>query len=349
MRKSWEKYKKVQREIYGEASEKERELERIIDIMTYSEALTHEAIGLALKEHDAEDSIMKILSYIGMSTDSDRAYVFECRDGYVTNTYEWCGENVTAQKENLSHVPFEDVDMWLKTFERGDNVIISDVELIKEKEPVIYSYLVPQNIHSLVVSPLVADGKIMGFYGVDNPPGELMDYIYDMAWVVSYFITAMLIKKDLVEHLEKLSYYDQLTGLRNRHALFDTIKNGRITKNVGVIYCDVMGLKKVNDMYGHVAGDELLLRAADCIKAHFRISDSYRLGGDEFLVMCGNIDEADFYARVEKLRIKMKENNAMMALGCIWNSEIEDADKEIARADELMYKEKQEYYKNNPR
>ncbi len=349
MRKSWELYKQLHKDIYRDDAGKEAELRRAIDIMTYTESMINEALASALKEHDTDRSIYEVLAYIGKSTGSDRAYLFESRGDYAENTYEWCNEGVTAEKDNLSNVPWEDMKLWSETFEKGENVIIPNVDEIKESNPVVYGYLVPQNIHSLVVSPLMYNGKILGFYGVDNPPGEILSYVSDMSWIVSHFLLAMIKQREMVKHLEQLSYYDQLTGLRNRHALFDNLSRGNVKENVGVIYCDVMGLKKVNDLQGHEAGDELLIRASECLKKCFRVKDTYRLGGDEFLVMCAGIDKADFGRRIEKIRIDMKENNAMMALGSVWCETLEDADAIIAKADDLMYKEKQEYYKNNLR
>ncbi len=95
---------------------------------------------------------------------------------------------------------------------------------------------------------------------------------------------------------------------------------------------------------GHIEGDNLLLRAGKCLRKQFRVDDLYRIGGDEFLIICNGIEENEFYNRIEKLRCDMKENNALMALGCLWKKKADDIDMLIAKADELMYEEKQSYY-----
>ena len=100
----------------------------------------------------------------------------------------------------------------------------------------------------------------------------------------------------------------------------------------------------MNDALGHQAGDELLVRASDNLKKLFRKSDLYRVGGDEFLILCPGIKEATFQNKITQLRVLMQENNAMMSLGVIWREKVDDIDALISEADDLMYQEKRDYY-----
>lgn len=345
MKKAREILETLQDRVHLPATETQSEQEKTIETMLYTEAMINEGLRLALREQDSVHSIGVFLAHLGRYTKSDRVYIFEeGQSDYVDNTFEWCAEGVSAERENLQGVPVTDVQIWYDSFEKQENIIITDVESIKDVNPVIYNYLKPQSINSLVVGPLISDAKIIGFYGVDNPPRELMTHISNMAWIVGHFIVAMLNKRDLVRKLEQISYRDQLTGLGNRHALNDVIDDTEKRHNVGVLYCDVMGLKRVNDNLGHVEGDKLLQRAGECLKKYFRTTDIYRIGGDEFLVLCCGIGEKEFLKRVKALREGMAAHEALMALGCLWKSDIEDVDAIIRDADELMYREKQEYY-----
>ncbi|MDF9408945.1 MAG: Cyclic di-GMP phosphodiesterase response regulator RpfG [Pelotomaculum sp. PtaB.Bin013] len=101
-------------------------------------------------------------------------------------------------------------------------------------------------------------------------------------------------QKQLEERLKHISLHDTLTGLHNR-AYFEEemrrIEAGR-GNSVGIIVCDVDGLKFVNDTLGHEAGDALLLTAARIIKSSFRESDMVaRIGGDEFAAIIPNSEE----------------------------------------------------------
>lgn len=315
---------------------------------TDNEAMINEALRVALAEPTPEESIEVLLEYVGQARKADRVYIFEeMPDGTFDNTYEWCARGVTPQKRNLQDVPYEAVEIWYAAFQRNENVIIKDLELIKDSNPKAYEYLKPQNIRTLVVSPLMNDGKITGFYGVDNPPAESLACVSTLLWIMGHFIISLLKRRNLVDKLERLSYYDQLTMAKNRHALKEYFTTFGREDDVGVLYCDVMGLKRINDTQGHQAGDELLLRAAACLRRHFDEDELFRIGGDEFLVLFGGDDKQIFLEKIEALRTDMVENKARMALGYVWEKDTAGGlDYLMAKADEEMYKEKRDFYAN---
>ncbi|MPQ98992.1 diguanylate cyclase [Modestobacter sp. I12A-02628] len=90
--------------------------------------------------------------------------------------------------------------------------------------------------------------------------------------------------------IEKLAYTDPLTGLANRRRLEEQIEvalwDARVADtSVAVLFVDLDGFKPVNDALGHAAGDELLVRTAQRLRARLRRGDLLaRLGGDEFLI-----------------------------------------------------------------
>ncbi|MBE5882575.1 MAG: GGDEF domain-containing protein [Lachnospiraceae bacterium] len=305
----------------------------------------NEGLRVALRERDATHAIELFLAHMGEKSHCERIYIFEGEKGCsVDNTFEWCAEGVTPQKDNLQNVPYEAVEWWYRAFEERTSIIIDEIEEIKTSEPLTYEYLKPQNIHSLIANPLELEGRIIGFYGVDNPPPEVMENVTYFAEIVGHFIVSLLEKQRLMQQLEKLSFEDSLSGVQNRHALNDYIEYSKKISNVGVVYCDVLGLKKINDMQGHQAGDELIMRASESLKNNFRKKDIFRVGGDEFLVLCKDIDRQTFLAKVESLRADMEKNRAMMSLGVVWKESASDMDALIAEADGIMYEEKRAYY-----
>jgi diguanylate cyclase (GGDEF)-like protein len=319
---------------------------RIIVDYGHNEALINEGLRLSLSSADSQESIGILLEYLGKALKSERAYIFETEPGCTySNTYEWCAEGVIPQKEHLQHLPFELMKLWLERFQNNKNVIIRNIEDVKEKDPDIYELLVPQDIHSLVVNPLIYHDEIIGFYGVDNPPEYALEHISDMFQIMGHFLVSLLRRRDLVRRLENLSFYDQLTGLGNRHGMNHHIASMKPEQSIGIVYCDVMGLKHLNDSKGHQAGDELLVRAANSLKRVFGEYSLFRVGGDEFLVLCSGITEEALEQKADVLRQDMKEHAAMMALGYVWRPDSrEDMDKLIAEADQQMYKNKRHYY-----
>ena len=81
-----------------------------------------------------------------------------------------------------------------------------------------------------------------------------------------------------------MALHDQLTGLANRRQLDDFLS--KLETNEMVVAClDLDHFKSVNDTYGHMAGDEALIRTSDLLKKHFPDTLNVRLGGDEFLII----------------------------------------------------------------
>jgi diguanylate cyclase (GGDEF)-like protein len=95
--------------------------------------------------------------------------------------------------------------------------------------------------------------------------------------------------------LSKKARHDSLTGLLNRAALTEILDrellNRRRSDGSALLFIDLDGFKIINDSWGHSAGDELLVLAADRISSSVRESDVVaRMGGDEFVVICGDLD-----------------------------------------------------------
>jgi diguanylate cyclase (GGDEF)-like protein len=147
-----------------------------------------------------------------------------------------------------------------------------------------------------------------------------------------------------------MSYYDELTGFGNRHLLEEHFEKKNPTESIGVLYCDVTGLKQVNDTIGHKAGDDLLKRACECLTSVFPEYSRFRMGGDEFLIICDGIEQEEMNRRIEQLKKIQSEKNVVLAMGCVWKPDgRENMDKLFAEADNAMYRDKREYYKKNDR
>ncbi|MDO4478321.1 MAG: diguanylate cyclase [Lachnospiraceae bacterium] len=125
-------------------------------------------------------------------------------------------------------------------------------------------------------------------------------------FIVTLFVSIMIhYMESITEHekalekmrvQERLAYYDAMTGLQNRRGferllaeideMADEYELRDDHPNTVLVMMDVNGLKHTNDTYGHAAGDELVVTAANMIKAVFgEEADCFRIGGDEFAVI----------------------------------------------------------------
>lgn len=311
------------------------------------EAMINEGLRVALLKKTPSQTLEVLLEYMGKALDGERTYIFEKNEqGGDDNTYEWVASGVHPEQENLQNVPPEVCANWYQNFKVGRHIIIKDLEEIRVKDPLQYENLKRQKIHSLVVVPLYNDGEAIGFYGVDNPPVKSLDYVSDMLQIMAHFIVSSLKRRNLIRELRKMSYCDQLTGIGNRHAMCECIESIHSEQSVGIIYCDITGLKQINDREGHGAGDQLIINACESLKTYFGEYGLFRIGGDELLAICLQIEEPMLWKGIEQMRKDLRNKSVHMAIGAVWEESCAAGiDRLMAEAEKKMYIEKTEYYK----
>lgn len=184
--------------------------------------------------------------------------------------------------------------------------------------------------------------------------------ILDGTGAITHFLSVGKDVTDRVEEqrrLEKLAYFDELTGLPNRtvlqdrlsHALSKARRNGTA---IAVLFVDLDQFKSVNDTLGHAAGDELLRVTADRIRSCLRECDTVvRLAGDEFIVVLEELHEglmahvaADklMAAIVRPLWFNQHKINITCSIGVSIGPDVGDnVDSVLKKADVAMYAAKQ--------
>lgn len=245
---------------------------------------------------------------------------------------------------------------------------------------------------SLVVTCMLANGKIrvlmtgltlledlacisIGhfFPGTVTPlvgeAAEFYDLLQSFA-IVGVFLAAMLIiyistydnqRRKLEEQsieLRNIMQTDALTGVFNRRAYYDEISaynTSAQAKDLVLVAMDVNGLKKINDLLGHAAGDEYIRAAAKVISQAFgSYGHIFRTGGDEFMAVL-HCASSEAYGFEEHLNACIAKTDSIwaekmaIALGVVCCEEEGDVDfKEIEKlADKKMYENKAAYYKKN--
>ena len=146
--------------------------------------------------------------------------------------------------------------------------------------------------------------------------------------------------------IQGLTRTDSLTRVLNRQACYAELE----TDPEGIsalVSIDMNGLKDINDTHGHSAGDEALTTIALCLtqaaKAHQSV---YRIGGDEFLVICRKNTLDDVLQLIKRIRNYVSETEYSISIGysCTENSR-KSISEMMKEADEMMYVEKASYYK----
>lgn len=185
---------------------------------------------------------------------------------------------------------------------------------------------------------------------------DVMSYMFfagNSVMVFGVLIVYMRIYVDTIRKteamLEETALCDKLTGLYNRHYLLSFAENYSAVqlKKYWIAILDIDNFKKVNDTYGHNAGDMILKSVAIIAKDTFSDATVCRWGGEEFIIFASSEKISD--SKLEDLRIKISENtvtyedNAIsvtVTVGTERYSEGIDIDKWISIADEKLYKGK---------
>ena len=141
---------------------------------------------------------------------------------------------------------------------------------------------------------------------------------------------------------------DTLTGLFNRETYYhDVEKMGRSI--TGVIQFDMNGLKYINDNFGHLEGDKALSTIAEVIsKAAKRNMYVYRLGGDEYIILCHNGTEEDIIETVTRFKELINKTKYHCSYGYSYHSKNKDVTITdlLKEAEKKMYEDKERFYKN---
>lgn len=154
---------------------------------------------------------------------------------------------------------------------------------------------------------------------------------------------------------------DALTGVKSRHSYEIDIKKMEEVyaqnpgTQFGLVFCDINGLKRVNDVNGHLEGDAYIGRIAQILMKNLKSAeDIYRMGGDEFLTVYRNVDEAVIRQEIEQVNADCKAQSAELpykmcvSSGFAMSGEGYNSLREVLRvADYLMYKNRAEIKREN--
>jgi len=175
-------------------------------------------------------------------------------------------------------------------------------------------------------------------------------FMFGLLAIISILITVRVKVHGFVleMRLQHMSETDQLTGLHNRNSYEWHYREyiQRCREGLGCVYVDVNGLHELNDTKGHKAGDAMLQTIAGYVRELFGGRDSYRIGGDEFLVYAVDLSRETIEEKARELNMRVIEAGYHVAIGCAYRDAwMIDMNALTMEAEKNMYREKDEYYR----
>ncbi|MBR0089370.1 MAG: bifunctional diguanylate cyclase/phosphodiesterase [Clostridia bacterium] len=296
-----------------------------------------------------DETINHILEITGKYLDAERVYLFKYTPEKIFKTHTWCRDDVEEKIAIGESINQDITENWYQKFDTYKSILIDNIEDLKNISSAAYDLLKQIDVNCIVISPLYAEDKFIGFIGVDNLPSDRMAEGETFFTALSTFISMVIVRDRNEKTLRRLSYIDTLTNIYNRNKFIDDreamAEAGE--KNIGVVYMDLNGLKEINDKKGHAEGDNALREMARRIGSVFGGHTAYRVGGDEFVVFCRGIKEKDFDALTDKFIESLHDCDYKIAIGTQYAGEDSSLDDIIRIADENMYRDKMAFYRHS--
>lgn len=149
--------------------------------------------------------------------------------------------------------------------------------------------------------------------------------------------------------LYQMGELDTMTGLKNRNAYQKDLENyeKRDKKHLCCIYVDVNGLHDMNNNFGHASGDKMLSCVGGLIQELFGFEGSYRTGGDEFVVLCTDLNESMVRERLQTLQTNLEKQEYFVSVGFAFLESGQRLQQMIETAESRMYEAKKAFYADN--
>jgi diguanylate cyclase (GGDEF)-like protein/PAS domain S-box-containing protein len=237
----------------------------------------------------------------------------------------------------------------------------SDTQVIEKFLP-IKSHVDKTQIDELMAK-LFKEGKVEEFECQGRRlDGSIRDFIlnaflYKEEGYIEGAILDITERKKNDEIILKLAMTDPLTGLANRNRFNNKLdeaiaSSNRFKQMVGLLLIDLDDFKPVNDNYGHITGDKLLIHVANVLKENFREVDTpARMGGDEFAVILNGVQSRnDAFRLAEKVlarltaAVRIDDHSIQVGTSmglCFFPDDAGDPEEMLHNADKALYKAKQ--------
>lgn len=252
--------------------------------------------------------------------------------------------------------PYEIVESWEALVKTTNSIIIKDehdLDFYEEKAPAWVKTLRINNVQSLCLVPFSHGGETIGYLYITNFDVSHLVRIKETIELISFFLSSEVANHLFLQRLEYLSNVDMLTGVFNRNCMNVNVDELALKlefnpRPFNVAFCDLNGLKTINDNGGHEQGDKLLVYAADVLKEVFATDKIYRAGGDEFTIISFDT-EKNFEDKIKLLREKASDPDWLhFAIGYYHDADSGNLRLAMRYADERMYKDKNKFYEQYP-
>ncbi|SFB69877.1 sensor domain-containing diguanylate cyclase [Butyrivibrio sp. YAB3001] len=265
-------------------------------------------------------------------------------------------DNSLDIRKAFSAVPYDIIESWEELVKQTNSIIIKDehdMAVVEEKAPEWVKTLRDNGVYRLCLVPFMHQDDIIGYLYITNFDLDHLLRVKETTELVSFFLSSEVANHLFLQRLEYLSNVDMLTGVYNRNCMNVNVDELSLKlefnpRPFNVAFCDLNGLKTINDNDGHSQGDKLLVYAAQVLKEVFSDDKIFRAGGDEFTIISFST-QAEFEKKIELLREKASDPDWLyFAIGYYYDASSGNLRLAMRYADEQMYIDKDKFYEAYP-
>jgi len=274
---------------------------------------------------------------------------------FVNENEDVSKEHIVEYLRNSAELISKVSDDEISSYNNSKNVLLESYKEIAKQTLSSYKntnnmFTELTNLHSSAVSECLSDIKI-DLPSLTNKFTDIQSSMEDEVNKANSIISQLTAQ---VKELETISNLDSLTKVFNRGALNNYLEklcsHDDIKYDVHVLMLDIDDFKLINDKYGHVAGDKILIFIANILKKTLRDGDKvFRFGGEEFVIVLNRIENDQCQIITNrilklisgnKLIYKGRNIGVTVSMGSTKYDNSDTPDSLISRADKALYKAK---------
>jgi diguanylate cyclase (GGDEF)-like protein len=308
-------------------------------------ALTDRAPVNRLLIRSARQLVPLEAAAVVMGDEAGTRYVVEAGHGWA---HEFEGREVALTERTWA--------AWV--INSGDDpYLLDNLAGRKDRMPILVLDEGSERAESLLAVPLKARNRTLGALLITGRRGAFDAAASRVMGVLANQAAAAMSTIQLKDRIQDMAVRDGLTGLYNRRAFDEQLSHAlgredRQKGRLGLVLLDIDHFKKLNDTFGHPAGDAVLRHTAHVVEQHLRRADeAARFGGEEFALILPATDEAGALRLAERVRAGVEKAQLVfegarlsvtVSLGvAVWPSDGKDAETLLAAADRALYAAKQ--------
>ncbi len=271
---------------------------------SYTIQLILEEIG---RELDSDQLLKKTSDIIMGVFGSKRCTIYmvdEEKEALIIKIDSEVNENNENNDEDI--IPFNSDNIVARSWRAKRVFTESDA---KPKE---LKYFKTKNIQRFHIFPLTGRRGGLGVIVIEHQPaGGFTSDLEDFAKLIAQEISLSVENAYLYEKMRQMANHDALTGVYNRMYLMNYMAEifAGSPQTVSVIMFDMDHFKKVNDKYGHLAGDMVLKTTTSLIQKMLPVGILGRYGGEEFVVILPEVNQKEARELADAMRLKIQEHN----------------------------------------